>query len=97
MLTTAEVVASLSEGLATPLTRQLFEQSIRPLMVVRGDATKHGAKTWLYADRDLWQWRAYLQGRQAMIAQGRWTATRPYSIEDMEGIAFDLIDTDPHE
>lgn len=97
MLTTAEVVASLSEGLATPLTRQLFEQSIRPLMAERGDATKHGAKTWLYSDKDLWQWRAYLKGRQAMIAQGRWTATRPYSIEDMEGIAFDLIDTDPQE
>ena len=97
MMTTHEVVASLSEGLATPLTRQLFEQSIRPLMVERGDARKHGAKTWLYEERDLWQWRAYLRGRQFMIQQGRWAATRPYSVEDMEGIAFDLIDVDPQK
>ena len=94
MMTTHEVVASLSEGLATPLTRQLFEQSIRPLMAERGDARKHGARIWLYEERDLWKWRAYLQGRQAMIAQRRWAATRPYSVEDMEGIAFDIIQVD---
>lgn len=95
-MTTAEVVDSLTEGLSTPLTRQVFERSIRPLMVERGDATKHGG-TWLYDEKFIWAWRAYLQGRQAMIQQERWTATRPYSVEDMEGIAFDIIDTDPQE
>ena len=96
MMTTAEVVASLSEGLATPLTRQVFERTIRPLMASEGDAQQHGG-TWLYKDADLWRWRAYLRGREAMIAQGRWTATRPYSIQDRDDVALDIIDTDPQE
>lgn len=91
MPTTAEVIASLSEGLATPITRQLFEQSIRPLMVETGDAQKHGG-TWLFKIKDLWQWRIYLQGRQSMIERGRWASNRPYSIQDMEDIALDLVE-----
>lgn len=90
MLTTQEILASLSEGLASPITRTLFEQSIRPLMEAEGDAEKHGA-TWLFKDRDLWQWRAYLQGREKMIAQGRWHSKRPYSIEDRDMIVHDII------
>ena len=94
MITTAEVVASLSEGLSTPLTRQVFETAIRPLMATDGDAQQHGG-AWLYKDADLWLWRAYLPGREAMIAQGRWAATRPYSIQDRDDVALDIIDTDP--
>ncbi len=94
MLTTTEMVASLSEGLATTITRQVFERTIRPLMASEGDAQQHGGK-WPYKDADLWRRRAYLQGREAMIRQGRWTATRPYSIQDRDAVALDLIDTDP--
>jgi len=90
MLTTQEILASLSEGLASPITRTLFQQSIRPLMQAEGDAEKHGP-TWLFEERYLWQWRVYLQGREKMIAQGRWNSKRPYSIEDRDMIAHDII------
>lgn len=90
LLTTIEVVASLNEGLATPITRQVFERAIRPLMAADGDAIKHGG-TWLYDTRQLCQWRVYLQGRQTLVAQGVWSEKRPYSLGDRDAVAHDLI------
>ena len=90
MKTTIEILASLNDGLASPITRQVFERTIRPLMDAEGDAEKHGG-TWLFSSEYLWQWRVYLKGRETMIVQGRWSPKRPYSIEDRDAIAHDGV------
>lgn len=83
MVTTSEALARLTER-AGAITRQLFAQSIRPLMVKRGDAERHG-KTWLYRDASLGPWGEYLRARRERVRSGEWMRTRPYSLEDFSG------------
>lgn len=83
ILSTAEALACINARLARPITRQLFAQSIIPLMLARGDARKLGGAiafdgSWISS------WASYIAWREQQIAAGALPAKHPYSIEEME-------------
>ena len=51
-LPTLTALERINSRLITPISRQAFEQSLRPLMAQRGDAAKHGG-TWLFSSEYL--------------------------------------------
>ena len=89
ILTEAQALASANETMVRyglePITRQLWGQSIRPLMEIEGDAASTGGKRgqWFYDGSQLWRWSEYLAKRAVLIQSGHWPAKRAYSIEDM--------------
>lgn len=89
ILTEAQALAFVNEKMThyglEPITRQLWGQSIRPLMEIEGDAASTGGKRgqWFYDSSQLSQWSEYLARRAALIQSGHWQAKRAYSIEDM--------------
>jgi hypothetical protein len=67
------------------VTRQLLDQSIRPLMAQEGDAQAIGTgkrTTWVYDGNRIWYWRDYIRKRAALIELGVWNSKRPYSLAD---------------
>ncbi|MBK8772615.1 MAG: hypothetical protein IPM06_19620 [Rhizobiales bacterium] len=75
ILSTAEALESLNKRLQKPITRQLFAQSIAPVLVATGYARKIGRD--LAIDGDAWSgwWVGYLALRERKIADGTWTAS----------------------
>lgn len=89
----ARLNAAIQYGGGAPITRQVFEASIRPLMASpeRGEAQRVGSGarvSWAYDPRGLWQWEQYLAVRAALIRRGEWSSKRPYSVRDLEDIAL---------
>jgi hypothetical protein len=76
---------------AMGVSRQKFHACILPLLVARGEAQQVG-NTWIIDGKDFWMWTAYAKARRQLIDAGVWIARRPWSIEDMEGIALDTWD-----
>ena len=75
------------------LERRTFGRYIRPLMVdPRRNEARQAAtgrtQPWVYDPALLWQWDEYLAVRAELIRRGEWGEKRPYSIEDLEGIAL---------
>lgn len=92
ILSTTEALESLNKRLQKPITRQLFAQSLAPILVKSGYARKVGRD--LAIDGDAWSgwWIGYLALRERRIADGTWTAKRPYSAaeaEDFRGGSYD--------
>lgn len=83
ILSTAEALAAINARLAKPLTRQLFAQSIIPLMLARGDARKLGTAIAFDADA-VRMWASYIAWREQAIAAGKLPPKHPYSIIEME-------------
>lgn len=83
VLSTAEALAAINAGLARPITRQLFAQSIIPLMLARGDARKLGGAI-AFDGGMIASWASYIAWREAQITAGALPAKHPYSVEDME-------------
>ena len=80
------------------VTRQLFEQSIRPLMEQEGECRKIG-RDWVFDGKSVWRWQDYLRKRAALIEiterdpkfaaeHPGWSSKRPYSLQDR----FTLVD-----
>ncbi len=84
--TTTTTIRRLNARLTTPISRQLFEQSIRPLMAERGEAEQVGA-TWLFDGAAVSNWATYLVWREAQIEAGLLPYRSQYSIEAMEACA----------
>ena len=89
----ARLNAAIQYGGGEPITRQVFEASIRPLMASpeRGEAQRVGSGarvSWAYDPRGLWQWEQYLAVRAALIRRGEWSSKRPYAVRDLEDIAL---------
>ena len=83
IITTAQALEAINNGLQRPITRQAFHRSIVPLMIERGDAQAMGNMIivdgqWLSA------WASYIAHRQRCIDAGELSAKSPYSIADME-------------
>jgi hypothetical protein len=90
ILTQPQLLAALAERCIC-ISRQLVNQSLHPVMEADGFAQKLGdGKTsmWVYDGAMLWRWVEYLQKRQALIACGKWSTKRPYSLGDL----LDLVD-----
>lgn len=88
ILSQPEILSQLNVG------RQLFEQSIRPLMLENGDArplSESRRTMWIFDGSTLWRWKEYLEKRAALIelAYLGWHSKRPYSLDDM----YDLVDS----
>lgn len=81
--TTTTTLRRINARLITPISRQLFEQSIRPLMAQRGEAEQVGA-TWLFDAKAVGNWATYLVWREAQIEAGLLPWRSQYSIEAME-------------
>jgi hypothetical protein len=75
------------------LSRSAFHNSVLPLLAKRQDAYRIGNQ-WVIDPKDWWMWTTYAEGRAKLISDGRWIARRPWSVEDMEAIAMDLIEYD---
>lgn len=85
LLTQDEVLAVLG------VSRQLFSQSIRPLMQREGDAKAIGTgrrSVWVYDGDQLWRWKEYIEKRNALIETGRpgWHSKRPYDLGEMNSL-----------
>lgn len=91
ILPTAQALERINARLNHPISRALFEQSIRPLMVERGDAQQVGA-TWLFDGQWIGAWAEYLAWREGQIEAGRLPPKSPYSIADMEALFHGHID-----
>lgn len=85
-LTTAATLAAINATLDSPITRQLFEQSIRPVMEARGDAKRVGS-TWLFDGDSLPMWTRYLAWREDRIDRGLLPQTSIYSAAAAEALA----------
>lgn len=84
--TTTTTLRRINARLTTPISRQLFEQSIRPIMVDRGEAELDGA-TWLFDANAVGNWATYLVWRERQIEAGLLPWRSQYSISDMEACA----------
>jgi len=78
------------------VTRQLFEQSLRPLMEKEGECRKIG-RDWAFDGSAMWRWEDYLRKRAALIDLSRedpkfaadhpgWNSKRPYRLEDRDNL-----------
>lgn len=85
ILTTSTTLQRINARMLHPISRALFEQSIRPLMVARGDAQQVGA-TWIYDGAWVPAWIDYLAWREAQIEAGKLPPKSPYSVADMEAL-----------
>lgn len=83
ILSTQEALQAINAHLARPITRQLFSQSIIPLMLARGDARKLGGAIAFDGDA-VRMWAAYCGWREAQIVAGTLPAKHPYSTQEME-------------
>lgn len=88
ILSQPEILSELKIG------RQLFEQSIRPLMLENGDARPLGESRrtmWIFDGSTLWRWKEYLEKRAVLIELRHpgWHSKRPYSLDDL----FNLVDS----
>ena len=91
ILTEAELLERLNTAKGVTVTRSTFKQSIRPLLLERGEARPLGTgkrAVWVYDGGDLWQWQWYLATRTELIRTGVWNSKRPYSVRDLEDIAL---------
>lgn len=84
--TTTSALRRINARLITPISRQLFEQSIRPLMAERGEAELDGTR-WLFDANAVSAWANYLVWREAQIEAGLLPWRSQYSISDMEACA----------
>lgn len=84
--TTTTTLRRINARLTTPISRQLFEQSIRPLMAQRGEAELDGAR-WLFDGAAVSNWATYLVWREAQIEAGLLPWRSQYSTADMEACA----------
>ena len=85
LLTQDEVIAQLG------VSRQLFSQSIRPLMQREGDAKPIGKgkrAVWVYDGNQIWRWKEYIEKRNALIEIGHpdWHSKRPYDLGEMNAL-----------
>ena len=92
ILTTAATLATINARLTHPISRALFEQSIRPLMLQRGDAQIVGGTTWIFDGEWIGAWCDYLVWRERQIADGKLPARSAYSISDMEALFHGQIE-----
>ena len=88
-----ELLARFNALPGVQLERRTFGRYIRPLMVdPRRNEARQAAtgrtQPWVYDPTLLWQWDEYLAVRAELIRRGEWGEKRPYSIEDLEGIAL---------
>lgn len=91
ILTESELLERLNTAPGVTVTRSTFKQSIRPLLLERGEVRQLGTgkrAVWAYDGGDLWQWKWYLAVRTELIRMGAWNSKRPYSVRDLEGIAL---------
>lgn len=82
-LPTATVLARINARLERPISRALFEQSIRPAMAAGGYAEKIGS-TWIFDGDWLPMWLDYLADRERRIQAGELPPKSPYSALDAE-------------
>lgn len=88
-----ELLARFNALPGVKIERRTFGRYIRPLMADprRGEARQAATgstQPWVYDPSLLWQWDWYLAARAELIRRGVWSAKRPYSIDDLEGIAL---------
>lgn len=83
ILSTQEALQTINSRLQRPITRQLFAQSIIPLMLARGDCRKLGGEHAFDGDW-IGSWASYIAWREAQIAAGLLPVKHPYSVEEME-------------
>ncbi len=91
ILTESELLERLNTAPGVAVTRSTFKQSIRSLLLERGEARQLGTgkrAVWVYDGGDLWQWQWYLATRAELIRTGVWNSKRPYSVRDLEDIAL---------
>jgi hypothetical protein len=80
-----QLLALLNEAPGVRIKRHLFEQSLRDLFVLRGEATPKAP--WLYDSTRVGEWQEYLAVRAELIRRGVWAETRPYDVLELEAIA----------
>jgi beta-lactamase class D len=84
ILSTAEALEALNKRLQRPIGKNLFHQSILPVLLTSGYAKSLGTATAI--DGEAWRgwWVGYIALREQRIAAGEWASNRPYSAEDAE-------------
>ena len=85
ILTEPELLARLNSAPGVTISRSTFVQSLRPLLVERGDARQLGTgkrAVWAYDEDAAWMWREYLAVRAELIRRGtpEWHSKRAYSV-----------------
>lgn len=90
-----EALEALNKRLQYPVSRQLFTQSIAPVLLASGYAKQIGGVTVI--DGEAWSgwWIGYIAFRERKITAGEWQSIRPYSAEDAEKWRDDGYDDDP--
>ncbi len=83
ILSTSETLQAINSRLQRPLTRQLFAQSIIPLMLRRGDCRKLSTAI-AFDGGAVRMWASYIAWREQAIAAGKLPPKHPYSIVEME-------------
>ena len=93
---TTEAMEALNKRLQKPISRQLFAQSIAPVLLASGYAKQIGGVTVI--DGEAWRgwWIGYIAFRERKITAGDWQSVRPYSAEDAEDWRDGQYDDDPH-
>lgn len=75
----------INRRLQKPISRAAFYQSVLPVMIEAGDATRL-AKDTILDQAAAERWAAYMQAREAKILAGEWSSKRPYSVADLQAI-----------
>lgn len=76
-------------NLGVEVSKQTFNAKILPLMKAAGDAAKVGNQ-WIIDASEFWKWSQYARRRRELIESGKWPRSRPWSVDDMETIAYDV-------
>jgi hypothetical protein len=81
---TVEALEALNKRLQKPISRQLFAQSIAPVLLATGYAKQIGGVTVI--DGEAWAgwWIGYIAFRERKITAGDWTKVHPYSAAEAE-------------
>lgn len=87
-----EALESLNKRLQKPVSRQLFSQSIAPVLLASGYAKLVGGVTVI--DGEAWAgwWIGYIAFRERKITEGEWGASRPYSAAESEDFRDGVYD-----
>lgn len=91
ILTTAEALEIINRDLQRPITRQLFHQSILPLMLERGDARRLGRDT-AVDGTEIICWAHYVAWRQRKIDAGELSSKHPYTIDEFWELNYGDLD-----
>lgn len=90
LLSEPEVLRLLNAAPGVSIDRGTFKQSVRPQMLLRGDAQQVGAgqrSSWVYDAARISEWAEYAAVRAELIRRGEWHSKRPWDAIECDAVA----------